>query len=161
MYTGDPAFYVWKPFSKIHEYCWSCSNCINNYNNNEYIDSINRNIKNIIKKYKKNLWKVLTNMNLSVIINSTKNKTPYQTSTPHFLWKRREIFIRRMEKELIKNRIRKILIKKVNWIGFPEGLGGKIRTWGNRSYSNVERNQKQYFLKSEQKDLYFLSGWKR
>lgn len=161
MYTGDPAFYVGKPFSKIHEYCWSCSNCINNYNKNEYIDSINRNIKNIIKKYKKNLWKVLTNMNLSVIINSTKNKTPYQTSTPHFLWKRREIFIRRMEKELIKNRIRKILIKKVNWIGFPEGLGGKIRTWGNRSYSNVERNQKQYFLKSEQKDLYFLSGWKR
>lgn len=41
-------------------------------------------------------------MNLSVIINSTKNKTPYQTSTPHFLGKRREIFIRRMEKELIK-----------------------------------------------------------
>ena len=25
------------------------------YNKNEYIDSINRNIKNIIKKYKKNL----------------------------------------------------------------------------------------------------------
>jgi len=54
-----------------------------------------------------------------------------------------------------------MLIKKVNWIGFPEGLGGRIRTWGNRSYSNVERNQKQCFLKSEQKDLYFLSGWKR
>ncbi len=85
MYTGDPAFYVGKPFSKIYEYCWSWSNCINNYNKNEYIDSINRNIKNIIKKYKKNLQKVLTNIDLSVIINSTKNKTPYQTSTPHFL----------------------------------------------------------------------------
>ena len=85
MYTRDLAFYVGKPFSKIHEYCWSYRNCINNYNKNEYIDSINRNIKNIIKKYKKNFKKVLTNMNLSVIINSTKNKTPYQTSTPHFL----------------------------------------------------------------------------
>ena len=85
MYTRDPAFYVGKPFSKIHEYCWSCRNCINNYNKNEYIDSINRNIKNIIKKYKKNHEKVLTNWGRSVIINSTKNKTPYQTSTPHFL----------------------------------------------------------------------------
>jgi len=57
MYTGDPAFYVGKPFSKICEYCWSCSNCINNYNKNEYIDSINRNIKNIIKKYKEKYFK--------------------------------------------------------------------------------------------------------
>ena len=40
MYTRDPAFYVGKPFSKIHEYCWSCRNCINNYNKNEYIDSL-------------------------------------------------------------------------------------------------------------------------
>lgn len=57
MYTRDLAFYVGKPFSKIHEYCWSCRNCINNYNKNEYIDSINRNIKNIIKKYKKKALK--------------------------------------------------------------------------------------------------------
>ena len=30
---------------------------------------------------------MLTNIDLSVIINSTKNKTPYQTSTPPFSMK--------------------------------------------------------------------------
>ena len=75
MYTGDPAFYVGKPFSKICEYCWSCSNCINNYNKNEYIDSINRNIKNIIKLITKSENEDLEQ---EVYIKLWKNSEKYQ-----------------------------------------------------------------------------------
>ena len=42
------------------------------------------------KKYKKNNEKVLTNMRRSVIINSTKNKTPYQKHQHPIFYERDE-----------------------------------------------------------------------